>query len=124
MMIIAQHWKQITSWHWPYFHPREMACSHCGRLEIDERLLDTLEWQRRNGQPIVINSAYRCGVWNAMVGGAPLSQHKLGRAADQALQGRTRSDVETQARGAGFTGIGRYRTFLHTDIGPRRVWNG
>src|SRR3972149_5639892 len=48
-MLSFSHWQHVvpTQWHWPYFQPRELACSHCGRLEIDERLLDTLEWEGR-----------------------------------------------------------------------------
>ncbi|HKJ74552.1 MAG TPA: D-Ala-D-Ala carboxypeptidase family metallohydrolase [Alphaproteobacteria bacterium] len=122
-----RHWKKVPlRWfraRWPNFHPREIACRHCGEVVIDVASMDTLQRQRtQTGEPIVVNSAYRCPIHNAMVGGAPLSMHKFGRAFDQALRGRDRGTLEAIALHHGFTGIGRYRTFLHTDTGRRRTW--
>ena len=67
-------------WRWPNFTPKEIACRHCGELSINEDFLDKLQRQRSGvGRPIVVSSVYRCPIWNAFVGGAPLSTHKLGR---------------------------------------------
>lgn len=113
----------MDQWHWPHFAPVEVACSHCGELRICVDLLDKLEIQRRAGnQAIVVSSVYRCPVWNAMVGGAPLSAHKRSAAADQTLRGQDREVIYRRAKEAGFLGFGWYRSFLHTDTGPRREW--
>lgn len=124
---LYKHWRDVdlAEWkaRWPSFQPSEIACRHCGELLVDEAFMDTLQRQRDEaGAPIVLTSAYRCPVWNAMVGGAPLSLHKLGKAGDQALRGRAITTVETQARRSGFAGFGRYKTFLHADIGRARSW--
>ncbi len=53
----------------------------CGRLEtLAERLLDPVRelW----GAPLTVNSGYRCGELNRVVGGAAGSQHLAGEAAD------------------------------------------
>jgi len=124
MARFFKHWRDVDpkDWRWPSFAPQEIACRHCGELLLDEAFMDTLQRQRDETSPIVITSAYRCPIWNAMVGGAPLSMHKLGKAGDQALCGRVLAHVEAQARRAGFAGFGRYKTFLHADIGPSRQW--
>ncbi|MDX9863090.1 MAG: D-Ala-D-Ala carboxypeptidase family metallohydrolase [Rhodospirillales bacterium] len=110
---------------WPNFHPREVACRHCGELLIDAPSLDLLQRQRADTSlPIVINSAYRCPAHNALVGGAPMSMHKFGRAFDQALRGRPREDVLSMIRDFGWEGIGLYRSFIHTDTGAKRQWGG
>jgi uncharacterized protein YcbK (DUF882 family) len=121
------HWRDVdlSEWkaRWPNFHPSEIACRHCGALLVDEAFMDTLQRQRdESGQPIVITSAYRCPIWNAMIGGAPLSMHKRGKAGDQALRGRPLATVESEARASGFKGFGRYKTFLHADMGRARAW--
>ncbi len=107
---------------WPNFLPKELACSHCGELVIDTQALDALQAQRERSGPIVVTSAYRCPIHNAMVGGAPLSSHKTGKAIDQALRRRHGAAAEADALAAGFKGIGRYRTFIHTDTGRKRSW--
>lgn len=122
-----RHWREVDlRWwraRWPNFHPREIACRHCGELLVDAASLDLLQRQRtETGQSIVINSAYRCPAHNALVGGAPMSMHKFGRAFDQALRGQDRGELAATARRFGFTGIGLYRTFVHTDTGRERQW--
>lgn len=120
------HWRDVdlAAWktRWPSFHPSEIACRHCGEILVDATFMDALQRQRDESGPIVLTSAYRCPVWNAMVGGAPLSMHKRGRAGDQALRGRALAAIEGEARRAGFKGFGRYRTFLHADTGRARQW--
>ena len=85
--------------------------------------MDALQRMRDEVGPLRIFSAYRCPVHNAFVGGAPLSQHKLGRAFDVALGSYDKDSLIAAARQAGFTGFGvNYRTFIHVDTGPRRSW--
>ena len=122
---LFEHYSLVPmyQWRWPHFKPSEIACRHCGELLINEDFLDKLEIQRvASGEAIVLSSAYRCPTWNAMVGGAPLSEHKLAKAGDQALKGRDRGPVVASARASGFTGIGFYKTFIHADTGRRREW--
>lgn len=120
-----KHWKDIPLgyWRWPNFMPQEIACSHCGELLVDEHFMDALQAERdRLGHPLKINSAYRCPIWNAMVGGAPLSMHKFGKAGDQSTRGRDKMAMLAAARASGFKGFGGYNTFLHADIGRPRTW--
>jgi uncharacterized protein YcbK (DUF882 family) len=118
------HYRDIPPgfWRWTGFSPAEIACRHCGEIVVDTGFMDALQRQREDGHSIVLNSAYRCPAWNAMAGGAPLSQHKFGRAGDQRLSGRPIDVVQAAAKKAGFGGFGRYRTFLHADTGPQRTW--
>jgi hypothetical protein len=108
------------AWRWPHFSIEELAC-HCGGRFCDGAyfhapvFLDALEKMRAlAGGPLVINSGHRCAGWNAAVGGAPLSQHKL-IAADIRLAGHDRFRVLAAARASGFTGFGLARSFLHID---------
>tara|TARA_Y100000310_G_scaffold92194_2_gene89808 strand:- start:475 stop:858 length:384 start_codon:yes stop_codon:yes gene_type:complete len=112
-------------WRWRNFSPREVACRHCGELVVVETFLNRLQHMRDIwGEPLVITSAYRCPIHNALVGGAPLSEHKLAKAGDIRLPSPPRKDrlIDT-ARRCGFTGLGvNYQTFLHVDIGRERTW--
>lgn len=101
-----------------HFDDREFRCRHCGRLVGPARkLVQVLENLRAiDGKPIVIVSGYRCWWWNRRVGGARLSQHVRGRAADI----RPRYTVD-QAVAAGATGIGHRGGFVvHVDVRRRR----
>lgn len=112
-----------ADWTWPHFTPREIACRGTGEIVVVPELLDRLEALRDKLGPLAINCAYRSPLHNARVGGAPLSEHKFGRAADIALHGHNKADLIAAARAVGFSGLGvNYATFLHVDIGPRRQW--
>lgn len=52
---------------------------HCLE-ELVENILDPL--RKAYGKPIRVNSGYRCGELNRLIGGVPTSQHLLGQAAD------------------------------------------
>ena len=85
--------------------------------------MDALQAERvALGHSLRMNSVYRCPIWNAMVGGAPLSSHKFGKAGDQSTRGRDRAKMLREAKSAGFTGFGGYNTFLHADTGRARKW--
>lgn len=123
MRIDAHRSERITPWPWIYFEAHEVACRHCGRIHIEEDLLDGLQALRvALGAPVKLNSVYRCPIHNALVGGAPMSKHKLGQAADVAVGRHDRARLDAMAHDAGFQGFGYYRAFLHVDIGPRRTW--
>lgn len=109
-------------WPWPNFAPVEMACRHCGELYFDPAFMEGLQAIRDAlGTPMRINSAHRCAVHNARVGGAPLSMHKK-IAADVSLHNQDPAALLSAARRAGMTGFGGYGTFLHLDRGRPRVW--
>ena len=125
-MTAAVHWRDIPAadWTWPHFTPREMACRGTGEIVVVPALLDLLEQLRdKLGRPLAINCAYRSALHNARVGGAPMSLHKFGKAADVALGQHDKADLIAAARAVGFTGLGvNYKTFVHVDLGPRRQW--
>lgn len=79
--------------------------------------------------PIKINSGYRSEEYNKKIGGAPLSQHKLGKAADISCEKYTPDQIHSaivnlikigQMKPGG---IGRYNSFIHYDIGKPRTWD-
>jgi len=77
------------------------------------------------GRPIWIISGIRCVDYNKTVGGAPASQHLLGKAADI----KTENENEVRALAAlaervGFKGIGTGKRKLHVDVraGRRARW--
>lgn len=58
-------------------------CGECKASFISKALLNELQWARLSlGLPIHINSGYRCEIHNYEVGGAEMSWHKSGHAAD------------------------------------------
>jgi uncharacterized protein YcbK (DUF882 family) len=106
-----------------HFKRREFRCPHCGVSRATDELLEHLELLRRIARrPIPILSGYRCPIHNTAVGGAPRSQHLLGKAADIPASIASL----TQAKAAGFTGIGISNgRAVHVDVrsGPRVVWH-
>ncbi len=109
---------------WPNFSPAELACRHCGELDIWPEFLDRLQALRHViDKPLHITSGHRCAIHNARIGGAPLSQH-LSLAVDISLYGHNRFLLAAFAKACSFTGFGYYSTFLHLDLGPPRHWYG
>ena len=111
-----------------HFTRHEFSCKcGCGFDTVDSELLVMLEAIREHfGKPVVISSACRCPAHNEAVGGAPNSQHKLGRAADIVVGGIDPVDVATFVEQA-FTsggdrgGVGWYDNFTHIDSRNQRV---
>lgn len=110
----------LAQWRWSHFRVRELSCRCGGRFCSGQywheaAFLDALEDMRaRAGRPLVLTSGHRCAGWNAAVGGAPLSRHKQ-IAADIQIAGHSRKALLDAAIGAGFTGLGLGRSFLHVD---------
>lgn len=66
-----------------YFRVEEFKCPDCGEVKIAAGLVLLLDILRGVlGQPLHINSGYRCARRNKAVGGAERSRHMLGCAAD------------------------------------------
>jgi len=120
--MLYQNYK-LAPWdsdRWPNFSRHELCCK-CNKRFCDEEywhdpdFLDALQALRNKiGQPLVINSGHRDPLWNALVGGAPLSMHKT-IAVDISLRGHDFHNLKEQAITLGFRGIGMGNTFLHID---------
>lgn len=109
--------EQLTT----HFNRREFACADgCGFNTIDLRLVNALEVLRGQlGKPIRILSGCRCDEHNKAVGGAKLSQHLLGKAADIRVDGLTPRQVYKVARNIlEFHGLGvsDHQNFIHLDV--------
>lgn len=119
------HYTKIGSWFWPNFTPQEIACKGDGLIRVDIPSMDALQRLRTLiGKPLIINSGYRSAAYNKKVGGAPKSQHLLGKAFDiRITKDVSRETIHKFAHGAGFNGIGDYDTFVHVDTGPQRYWD-
>ena len=101
-----------------YFKVEEMVCPCCGRVFIDDRLFPILDRIREAvGQPVIINSGYRCPSHNADVGGVPDSQHLSGSAADITYEGVDVEKLTYIAIDSGASGVGSYfnQGFVHVD---------
>ncbi len=121
MQIIHDLWQGGK---WPNFSSSEMACRHCGEIYYWPEFMDRLQKARNlAGRAFHIHSAHRCSLYNAMIGGAPLSQH-LKLAADISTKNHDRQNLYQSCLRAGFRGFGFYKTFLHIDLGRRRYWFG
>ena len=127
-MITALHWREIDLSHWPWAHfkPQELASRGNGAVRTILAAGDLLERLRGLiGKPLIINSAYRDPIHNALVGGAPMSRHKVGDAFDLSLHNLNRFELAEAAAELGFTGMGKYQTFLHIDTRPgHAMWFG
>jgi uncharacterized protein YcbK (DUF882 family) len=123
--MLIRHYSDVQwdSNRWPNFSPKELACPCCGEFFFDQASFDAIQNLRSLlKRPIHLNSAHRCPIHNAKVGGAPLSMHKMRIAFDISLRGQALDLLLSQARSAGFKGFGFYATFLHVDLGKARRW--
>lgn len=110
-------------WRWIDFRAPEIASKGDGSILVVPAALDALQAARTAvARPFRILSAYRDPIHNALVGGAPMSEHKAGVAFDIATAGHDRGELLAACRSAGFRGFGFYATFLHADMGRRREW--
>lgn len=119
------HYTKVTNWRWRHFTPKEIASKSDGLIKIDSHSMDCLQKFRELVQvPVIINSGYRSKAHNKLVGGAPNSQHLLGKAFDiRITDALSREKIKFHAKEAGFTGIGDYQNFVHLDTGPARYWD-
>ncbi len=108
---------------WPFFSRAELACSCCGRMEMDQNFMERLSALRvAFGKPLRITSGYRCPTHNAQASSTGyVGPHVHGQAVDIALSGADVHEVLTLALQRGFTGIGLKQSgphpgrFLHLD---------
>lgn len=115
-----------------HFNKFEFACKcGCGfglqDGDINPKLIERLEEIRSHfGKPIKILSGCRCEKHNKKVGGAKLSQHLLGNAADIIVVDNSPSDVYNYVSNKYSTGgVGKYNLFTHVDVRPNKTfWKG
>jgi len=100
-----------------YFSRDEFACSHTGKNEISDSLIDKLDLLREAcGFPFVITSGYRDSTHPVEAKKKEPGMHCHGIAADIRVSGgHQRFYVVKQALRLGFTGIGVAKTFVHVD---------
>jgi uncharacterized protein YcbK (DUF882 family) len=78
------------------------------------------------GYKLNIISGYRDFAYNQRVGGATGSKHMDGIAVDVSIPKGIGQEkfIKIATEAVGFTGIGRYSSFTHIDLGPKRQWHG
>ena len=106
----------------------ELACKCCGKLQIDNRFLETLDFARvLAGYPFIINSGYRCDKHNKEVGSTS-NNHTSGKAVDIGCEtSNARFKIITNLLQAGFVRIGIAKNFIHVDKMdeqglPKSIW--
>lgn len=108
-----------------HFDREEFRCKcPCHGIRIDRQLVTLNEEIRMHyRKPVHIISAFRCKEHNEDVGGAPNSQHLLGKATDIMVTGVTPDDVAdyVEEKYPNRYGIGRYDTFTHIDVRDTRA---
>ena len=98
-----------------HFSRSELVCHHCGLLILDPALIPTLEALRAAvGEPLAINSGYRCPVYNAQIGGGP--EHPAGQAADIAADDYLKAKIIDAASQLGIKRRGVMKTAIHIGI--------
>jgi len=98
----------------------EFRCKCCGEARINLYLVERLQMLRVVvGQPIIVNSGYRCPAHNKAVRGSRGSRHLLGLAADIRVVGLRPNMLGAAIDGLMFNepiGLGIYDTFVHFDV--------
>ena len=116
-----------------FFEPREFVCKCCGTGRVASSLVYTLDMIRRAWDgAIIVTNGYRCEKHNREVGGATMSRHMIGCAADikpldPALIGPFQYLLQhLTARRDGWE-LKLYPTFVHIGV-PRvesaSLWSG
>ncbi|QIW87190.1 peptidase M15A [Vibrio phage vB_VpP_FE11] len=114
------------------FKISKFACQHCGALKLDLALLMLAQMVREHfGEPLKVESGYRCPTHNEAVGGAADSRHLHGDAVDLHLLNKDRGnfqklqklyDVALALNPNG--GIGLYDWGVHIDTrGEKARWD-
>jgi len=118
------------------FTTDEMACTCCGKADMDEEFMKTLQSIRNEMQrPLKVTSGYRCEKHNARVSSTGKSgPHTYAKAADILISGADAMRLFAVAQKHGVSGVGmsqkgnHSKRFVHLDIlspdeGPRpTVW--
>lgn len=118
-----------------HFNSKEFECkcdnSDCIEQKISKEMIEKLETCRQQfDQPVIITSGYRCEKHNKAIGGAPKSQHVLGKANDSRPKNLTTDTMDewTKILASTFKAIGIATSFIHTDVrevegSTRKIWH-
>lgn len=108
-----------------HFSRHEFACRcGCGFDGVDPELVTLLEEIRQHyDRPVIVQSGCRCENHNRRVGGAVLSWHRYGKAADIRVKGLPPEYIADYLEECypDTLGIGRYRWWTHVDIRQKRA---
>ena len=110
------------------FKVSEFACKHCGKNEIDQRVLNMCQEIRDYlNVPVKINSGYRCETHNKNVGGVKGSKHTKGFAADLSCELGAKKLFEAvqdlhdnKGKLQDLSYCIKYKNFIHIDCGGKR----
>lgn len=104
----------------------DCKCGKCNKTIIDADLVYYLQLIRDHyKKPVIINSGYRCAKHNKAVGGATLSKHRFGMAADIKIKDVPPKAIAAHAEKIGMRGIGLYSSFVHIDTRRNKsFWYG
>lgn len=100
-----------------HFSIEEFACPCCTKVDMDAHFLAKIDLLRdRLGEPLVINSGFRCEKQNAKVSGSEHSAHMTGHAADiSCVNSMMRFRLLREAIMLNFMRIGVADSFIHLD---------
>jgi len=106
---------------WKNFTLEEFSCKHCGKNEINHKLIDKLQLLRDDlGFPLVISSGYRCPEHPIEAKKNKPGTHAEGIAVDIAVSHEKALEVLYKGIAHGFKGIGVNQKgngrFIHLDI--------
>lgn len=117
--------RQLSEHFWDYEFECKCLKRDCkgsdfcgGREWVQPALIDHLQTLRyRVGTALTVVSGCRCTVYNRLVGGKPMSQHPIGRAADLMAKGMTPMELYEEVKSYNsFNGVGLYDDFVHVDV--------
>ncbi len=110
---------------WKNFTLDEFSCKHCGKNEINHKLIDKLQLLRDGlGFPLVISSGYRCPEHPIEAKKNKQGTHTLGLAVDISVSHEKALEVLYKGIAHGFTGVGVNQKgngrFIHLDIAENK----
>jgi uncharacterized protein YcbK (DUF882 family) len=105
-----------------YFTDEEFECPCCGQQLISQRMVSMLDSVRSfMGEPMHINSGFRCIKHNMDVFGSVTSSHRIGLAVDiRCTTSGYRDRLLIALRAVGFKRIGIRKDFIHVDVDPSK----
>lgn len=116
VLICSRMDEQISA----HFRAKEFACKDgCKFVLISKILLQILERLREKiGEELYINSGFRTPTHNKAVGGALLSYHQYGMAADVRAKTKTPEELYNllDEMLGGWGGLELHDTFVHVDM--------